>query len=423
MSTDFHTHVREVIEAALQQPDETRDDFLRTTCAGDSALLREVHSMFPHYVKIANCDLNDLDQSALRLPGTTTMTRLVDDSTAVPEWSPPFALPPYNVTKLLGRGGMGVVYLATHAKQSDTVAIKILSQRLRSREDRRRFKYEEAVLRQLRHPGIARLIKGGIARIVRYGSGWSTAEEQPYIVMEYIAGLSLTNYANQQQLSTIKRLELLVHICAAVEYAHHRGVIHRDLKPDNILVDGQGHPRILDFGIAQLQSFDTSTEKNTARHFTGTLAYASPEQCSQRAVTPTPASDVYALGLIAHELLTGQLPRREAGRTRIALAPGQLFADLPPEVATEFRRVVHTIITTALRKAVKRRLPTAGILGAALDKVVQAYASPKGWQRILANLTGLLRGDVDTAAGQPNRLLAAVLRKRIESDVEHDKSS
>ena len=208
---------------------------------------------------------------------------------------------PYTVTRLIARGGMGAVYLAVRDGDfHKQVAIKIIKRGMDSDAIVRRFRNERQILAHFNHPGIARLIDGG-----------STRGGQPYLVMEYIEGEPITGYAEARSLGVRARLGLFRSACAAVQYAHQNLVIHRDLKPGNILVTPDGRTKLLDFGTAKILSPDPTYEPldltMTAVRVL-TPEYASPEQ--SRGGVVTTASDVYALGVLAFELLTGRRPYR-----------------------------------------------------------------------------------------------------------------
>ena len=320
MSTRFHRRVQRILEAVSQAEPDWRESLIQEACEGDPKLLEEVRSLLPHYETAGEFKPGRPLGSAWGLPGTTTFTRAADAAADEPEWTPPFAIAPYTVVKVLGRGGMGVVYRAVNPATHRVVAIKVLRKRLRSREDRRRFMFEEEILRQLQHTGIGRFLHGGIARIVHRNTPQAPPDRRPYFVMEYIAGQSLTAFAREHELDVRARLALLAKVCEALEHAHRRGIIHRDLKPDNILVEESGQPKVLDFGIAQILEFESTLIRNEDGQFAGTREYASPEQMAGRVKDLTPASDVYTLGLIAHELLTGRLPPRKGGKVRLRLA-------------------------------------------------------------------------------------------------------
>jgi serine/threonine protein kinase len=422
MATDFHVRVREVLEGVLQQRAEDREAFIVQAAEGDADLLREVRSLLPHYLRVAGFEPQHPDKLAWRLPGTTTFSRAADVGRDDLEWTPPFSIAPYTVVEILGRGGMGVVYRAIHPTRHVQVAIKVLRRRVLSRADRRRFKYEEEVLRQLKHPGIARFLHGGVARILRPGVQHAGVERRPYFVMEYIAGQPVTCFAAEHGLTPLQRLTLLCRVCEAVEYAHHRGIVHCDLKPDNILVDEAGQPKILDFGIAQVQAFESSLLGELPGTFAGTPAYASPEQRSGRHATLTPASDVYTLGLVAHELLTGQLPIRDRGRLALRLESLRLLTDRPADdpVNAAFCYSVRVILATAFRKTRGQRYASAGEMGADLEAVCRAYSLDSGWRALVRRLGELVAGRATEGTRQPSRLLAALLRKRIGLAMEHE---
>ncbi len=419
MSTEFHVRVREVIDAVLAAAPEQQDACLAELCGEDERLLAEVRALLPHYIQLGEFDPGGPERSLLRVPGTTTFTRMAQEEGDELEWQPPFSIAPYTVKEIIGRGGMGVVYRAEHRTRVGGVAIKILRRRLHSQEHWRRFKYEEEVLRQLRHPGIARLLHGGLARIIRHTYDGTAEEERPYFVMEYVQGRPLTRYADEHELGALERLELFTRVCEAVEYAHHRGVVHRDLKPDNILVDETGQPKVLDFGIAEVQTFESSVVAGAKpRQFAGTLAYCSPEQRASHGHPLTPASDVYTLGLIAHELLTGRLPRRRDGELMLDLRKLRLDGADRQLPGDEFRYCVSVVIATALRKTKGRRYTTAGELGADLAEVLRAYTAPTGWRALMQRLNAFVHGRASDSGAQHNRLLAAVLRKRIGMAME-----
>ena len=207
---------------------------------------------------------------------------------------------PYQTLREIGRGGMGVVWLATRADDAyqKQVAIKLVWPGPESGEVLRRFRQERQILANLEHPNIARMLDGG-----------TTEEGWPYVVMEYIEGQSITHYCTAHQLSLNERLQLFRTVCDAVQYAHQNLVVHRDLKPGNILVTEGGTVKLLDFGIAKLLNPDLSPDDSAATR-TGlhlmTPEYASPEQVRGEAITT--ASDVYSLGVVLYELLTGQRP-------------------------------------------------------------------------------------------------------------------
>src|SRR5688572_16500160 len=210
---------------------------------------------------------------------------------------------PYRILRELGQGGMGVVYLAARADEQfrKRVALKVIRSGRASEEVVRHFKRERQILAGLDHPNIAKLLDGG-----------TTDDGLPYFVMEYIEGEPLLAYCDSRKLSVAERLKLFQAICSAVQYAHRNLVVHRDIKPGNIVVAEDGSPRLLDFGIAKLLNPELAGEAPTATAVVMTPTYASPEQASGGRITT--ATDVYSLGVVLYEMLTGHLPYRLLSR-------------------------------------------------------------------------------------------------------------
>jgi serine/threonine-protein kinase len=209
---------------------------------------------------------------------------------------------PYRIEREIGRGGMGAVYEALRAdgEFQHRVAIKLIRSGLDTKFVFRRFRNERQILAALDHPNIGRLLGGG-----------TTEDDSPYFVMEYIDGQPLYQYADLHRLNINDRLRLFMQICEAVQYAHQKLVIHRDIKPGNILISSAGVPKLLDFGIAKLlnpELVSDTTPETTLGVRLMTIEYASPEQV--QALPVTFVSDIYSLGVILYELLTGHSPYR-----------------------------------------------------------------------------------------------------------------
>src|SRR5262249_54983221 len=213
------------------------------------------------------------------------------------------ALPPrigrYRILRLLGEGGMGAVYEAEQDNPRRPVALKVVRPGLVSPGLLKRFAQEAQILGRLHHPGIVPIYEAGVAE-----------DGQPFFALELILGATLDEYVRRHALDPAARLGLLAQVCDAVQHAHEHGVIHRDLKPGNILVDEAGQPKVLDFGVARATDADlvTSTGHTRPGQLVGTLSYMSPEQVAADPAAVDQRSDVYALGVILFELLASRLP-------------------------------------------------------------------------------------------------------------------
>jgi serine/threonine protein kinase/tetratricopeptide (TPR) repeat protein len=236
---------------------------------------------------------------------------------------------PYRILRELGHGGMGTVYLAARADEQfhKRVALKIIRSGADSAEVVRHFKRERQILAGLDHPNIARLLDGG-----------TTDDGLPYFVMEYIDGEPLLGYCDSRSLSVVERLRLFQSVCSAVQYAHRNLIVHRDIKPGNILVALDGAPRLLDFGIAKLINPELAGEAPTATAMVMTPAYASPEQARGERITT--ATDVYSLGVVLYELLTGHHPYRLKSRQALDVLMA-IAAQEPEKASTAVARVVE----------------------------------------------------------------------------------
>lgn len=317
MDTERWQRVREVFHAAAELDRGRRDPFLDEACAGDGELRREVESL-----------LASADEAEGFLEGAPAAAGIAWDD-ADPEGPDPFAgrlIGHYRVLHRIGRGGMGVVYLAVRADDEyrKQVALKLLKPGMDSEEIVRRFRTERQILAGLDHPNIARLLDGG-----------TTAEGLPYFVMEYVEGRPILDFCAEQRLTTAERIELFRRVCEAVQFAHQNLVVHRDLKPSNVLVTAGGAPKLLDFGIAKLLNPELAGAGLAATAASArpmTPDYASPEQVRGDRITT--ASDVYSLGVMLYELLAGRHPHREADGSRAELERSVLEREpLRPSVA------------------------------------------------------------------------------------------
>ncbi|MBL9150591.1 MAG: serine/threonine protein kinase [Phycisphaerae bacterium] len=271
------------------------------------------------------------------------------------------------ILRLIGEGGMGRVYEGRQERPRRDVAVKLMRHGLGSSSAAKRFEFEAQVLARLRHPCIAQV----------YGAGTfdDDGEAVPYFVMEFIQGAKpITRYAEEKRLSVRERVALFARVCEAVAHGHQRGVIHRDLKPGNILVDAHGQPKIIDFGVARSTDSDlTVTTANTAvGQLVGTLQYMSPEQFASDPNDVDVRSDVYSLGVVFYELLAGHPPydlRRaaisEAARIVCEQDPTRLSS-----ISRTLRGDVELIALKCLEKNRTRRYASAAELAADVNAFV-----------------------------------------------------
>ncbi len=258
----------------------------------------------------------------------------------------------YRILRVLGAGGMGVVFLAQQRHPKRLVAIKTLHAGLHQAELLARFQQEAEILGRLKHPGIAQI----------HASGRTDASlgGVPYIVMEFVEGVPLLEHSGT--LPMRQCLELLMRICEAVEHAHIRGVIHRDLKPGNILVQPDGQPKVLDFGVARLTGEDRGpSELTSAGMVIGTIAFMSPEQAQGEPGAVDIRSDVYALGMIGYRMLTGDMPYEVTGHN-LARALQQICDTAPKPLSQHDKRYrgdLETIFQKVLAKDKEARYQNA----------------------------------------------------------------
>jgi serine/threonine-protein kinase len=275
---------------------------------------------------------------------------------------------PYRLLHAIGEGGMGAVFLAERSDGSyeQRVAVKLIKRGMDSVAILRRFLSERRILARLAHPNIVRLLDGGMS-----------ADGRPYYVMEYVDGSTITEHAAAHRLSIRARVALVAQVAETVAYAHAQLVVHRDLKPSNVLVDRQGQPRVLDFGIAKLIEAGGDETRTATGQRVLSPAYAAPEQVLGEAIGT--ATDVYALGLILCELLTGQLPQVrnaqwtqgtiEADAERASTLARKLTPERalqlhgpglsPAQLEKRLRGDLDVIVATALQREPSRRYQTA----------------------------------------------------------------
>jgi serine/threonine protein kinase/tetratricopeptide (TPR) repeat protein len=366
-----------LFDEALGVPPDERAAFLDRACGGDRELRQAVERLIA------------ADEDAKTFLERPPLVLLDGGDTGdAGETGEGSRFGPYRIERLLSRGGMGTVYLASRddGQFERQVALKLLHPGVNDPDSLQRFRAERQILARLEHPSIARLYDGG-----------ETEQGVPFLVMEYVEGLPLDIYCDRNRLGIDDRLRLFRRLLDAVSYAHQNLLVHRDIKPANILVvtaeGGAGEPKLLDFGIAKQLARDREGEPGLTRMRVMTPGYASPEQVRGEAITT--ASDVYALGVVLYELLCGQSPYRlesrlphelesailtqEPERPSQALDRVGLLGDRleevcaarrsrPRELRRKLRGDLDTIVLTALRKEPQRRYRSVVELGADIDR-------------------------------------------------------
>ncbi|MEW6742458.1 MAG: bifunctional serine/threonine-protein kinase/formylglycine-generating enzyme family protein [Planctomycetota bacterium] len=361
LSSDRHQRITEVFLRACELPPGERAAFLSQACGGDAALRAEVESLLAH------------DEKAVRVFGATeaapgTSERLPRLLARIEQAMRPERVGPYHVLEILGQGAMGVVYKAEQENPRRTVALKVIQPGIASAAALKRFEHEVEVLGRLHYPGIGQIYDAGT-----FDTGLGP---QPYFVMELIQGGSLLDYAIARELTIPERLELFAKVCDAVHYAHQKGVIHRDLKPGNILVDDTGQPKVLDFGIARATDSDiqTTTGRTSFGQLMGTIPYMSPEQAAGDSAELDTRSDVYSLGVILYELLAECLPYPI--RDKLVHEALRVIREDEPTPLRSVQRLLgadlETIVAKALAKEKERRYQSSSELAADIRRYLDS---------------------------------------------------
>jgi serine/threonine protein kinase/tetratricopeptide (TPR) repeat protein len=320
-----------------------RAAYLERACAGHEGLRRQVETLLEAHDRAGEF-LEPPDLAA-----TADRRRLAE--------GPGTVIGPYKLMEQIGEGGMGVVYMAGQSQPvRRKVALKIIKPGMDTRQVVARFEAERQALALMDHPNIAKVLDAG-----------ATDSGRPYFVMELVRGIPITDYCDREQLSITERLDLFVLVCRAVQHAHQKGIIHRDLKPSNVLVtviDGVAVPKVIDFGVAKATgaSLTERTLFTGLHQFVGTPLYMSPEQADVSGVDVDTRSDVYSLGLLLYELLTGTTPFDQEALRKAALDEVRriIREEEPPKPSARLSTLGESLSTvSAKRKAAPRQLSHA----------------------------------------------------------------
>ena len=289
MSEMSSQRIKEIFSRAAELPPEQRTAFLDTECGAGTPLRQRVEQL-----------LQSLEQVGPFLASPTASSTI---AAKLPRAEIGASLGPYKLLQQIGEGGFGVVYMAEqHEPVRRRVALKVIKAGMDTAQVIARFEAERQALALMDHPNIARVLDAG-----------TTDGGRPYFVMDLVKGIPITNYCDEHNLGTRERLRLFIEVCNAVQHAHQKGVIHRDIKPTNVMVtlhDGDPVAKVIDFGVAKAtsQRLTERTLFTAFGQFIGTPAYMSPEQAEMSGLDVDTRSDVYSLGVLLYELLTGTTP-------------------------------------------------------------------------------------------------------------------
>ena len=326
----------DLFAAALERPAAARKQFLEQACGGDAELRRRVEALLRVHEEVGDF----LEKPAVADPSGVARAGAPQASL---EEAAGTMIGRYKLLQKIGEGGCGIVYMAEQEEPvRRRVALKVIRLGMDTREVIARFEAERQALALMDHPNIARVLDAG-----------ATAAGRPYFVMELVRGVKITDYCDQHNLPTAERLQLFTQVCHAVQHAHQKGIIHRDIKPSNILVtlqDGEPVPKVIDFGIAKAtQGRLTDKTLFTAfEQFIGTPAYMSPEQAQLSSEDVDTRSDIYSLGVLLYELLTGHTPFETKDLLKAGLDEmrRQIREVEPPKPSTRLRTLEADVLTT-----------------------------------------------------------------------------
>ncbi|HZO54716.1 MAG TPA: serine/threonine-protein kinase, partial [Bryobacteraceae bacterium] len=332
---------REIFLAALERegPAE-RCAFLESACAGNRELRERVEALLKEQEQLGTFLETPALEKTVLIPGGPNFARSGSEK-------PGDRVDRYKLLEKIGEGGCGVVYMAEQEEPvRRRVALKIIKLGMDTRSVIARFEVERQALAMMDHPNIAKVFDGG-----------TTSTGRPYFVMELVRGVKITDYCDEDNLSTSERLELFIQVCHAIQHAHQKGVIHRDIKPSNILVtlhDSKPVPKVIDFGIAKAieQRLTDKTLFTQFAAFIGTPTYMSPEQAEMSGLDMDTRSDVYSLGVLLYELLTGKTPfdAETLMRATIEQCRRTIREEEPPRPSTRLASMPRVDLTTTANR-------------------------------------------------------------------------
>ncbi len=404
------SELEQLYHAALERPPEERSRFVEHACAHDEELRRDLESLLAH----DQPGEDFLDQPAIGVAAR----ELTLDETEPPSIEPGSLIGSYKIVEQIARGGMGVVYRAEQQYPvRRTVALKVIKPGMDSTHVIARFQAERQALALMDHPNIARALDAG-----------ATSSGRLYFVMEMVEGIPVTEYCQKHELSLRQRLELFISICQAIQHAHQKGVIHRDIKPSNILVtvyDGKPVPKVIDFGIAKAmhQPLTERSMHTQAGAMIGTLEYMSPEQAGSFGEDIDTRSDVYALGAVLYELITGSTPLGGASlrnSSELDIRRRIQEEDPPPpsvrQTDTKLSRAVRGDLDWVVMKAIEkdraRRYETVNALARDLRRYLDGQpveAAPPSYSYRLRKFARRHRMGLLTAAAFGSLLVAGAV--------------
>jgi len=348
MSAEFNKDEETIYHEAVARPAAERLAYLRETCKDDQALLARVQILLESRKEAGNF---------LESPILDTNVTL-DNSDALEE--PGTVIGRYKLLERIGEGGMAVVYMAEQTEPiRRKVALKIIKLGMDTKSVIARFDAERQALAMMDHPNIAKVLDAG-----------ATETGRPYFVMELVTGVSITEYCDKNNLSTKERLALFIQVCNAVQHAHQKGIIHRDIKPTNVMVahhDGKPVPKVIDFGIAKAtnQRLTEKTLFTRYAHIIGTPAYMSPEQAELSDLGIDGRSDIYSLGVLLYELLTGTTPFSEEELRKAGYLEMQriIREEEPAKPSTKLSTLGETLTDIAKHRGCTPDLLTRAVRG------------------------------------------------------------